>query len=139
MNPTKNPVSKKQQHHNHIQKKRSDEGHFGRNTCNFAIFYKRESEGRINRRRFYSTKDRGFIISKINLRRREKINKGDRICKKKLSITGVEKFIRKIKLIRITDLLFKGRVKRLNKTNIRRLIHGKIKLTKKIRVILSHN
>ena len=57
---------------------------------------------------FYRTKDRGFIINKINLRREAKINKGDRVCKNKLNITGAEKFIRKkIKLIRITDLLFK--------------------------------
>ena len=57
------------------------------------------------------------------------------VCRNKLNITGVEKFIRKIKLIRITDLLFKGRFKRLNKTNIRR----KVRLTRKIRVRLSHN
>ena len=56
-------------------------------------------------------------MSKINLRRRAKIDKGDRVCRNKLSITGVEKFIRKIKLSRITNLLFKGRVKRLNNTN----------------------
>ena len=74
-------------------------------------------------------------MNKINLRRRAKINKGDRVCRNKLSITGVEKFIRKIKLIRITDLLFVGRVKKLNKTNIRR----KVRLTRKIRVIISHN
>ena len=37
----------------------------------------------------------GFIISKINLRRRAKINKGDRVCRNKLNITGAEKFIRK--------------------------------------------
>ena len=60
------------------------------------------------------------------------MNKGDRVCRNKLSITGVEKFIRKIKLIRITDLLFEGRVERLNKTNIRR----KGMLTRKIMVDL---
>ena len=53
---------------------------------------------------------------------------GDRFYRNKLSITGVEKFKRKIKLIRITNLLFEGRVQKLNKTNIRRSIHGKIKL-----------
>ena len=91
MNPTNNPVSKKQQH----QKKRSDVGHFGRNTCDFAIFYKRKSQGRINRRRFYRTKARGFIINKIKLRREAKINKGDRVCRNKLNITRAEKFIKK--------------------------------------------
>ena len=75
------------------------------------------------------------MINKINLRRKEKINKGDRVYRNKLSIIVVENFERKIKLIRITDLLFKGRVKRLNKTNIRR----KVRLTRKIRVRLSHN
>ena len=80
-------------------------------------------------------KDQGFIISKINLRRRAKIDKGDRVCRNKLNIIGVEKFIRKIKLIRITDLLFKGGVKRFNKTNIKR----KVKITRQIRVRLSHN
>ena len=33
MTPTKDTISKKQQHQNHIQKKRSDAGHFGINTC----------------------------------------------------------------------------------------------------------
>ena len=70
-------------------------GHFGRNTCDFAIFYKRESQGRIDRRRFYGTKARGFIISKINFRMKAKINKGDRVCRNKLNITGAEKFIKK--------------------------------------------
>ena len=79
------------------------------------------------------------MINKINLKRKAKTNKGDRFCRNKLSITGVEKFIRKIKLDRITDLLFEGRVQKIKKTNIRRSIHGKIRLTKKIRVILSHN
>ena len=138
MTSTKNPVSKKQ-HQNHIQKKRSDAGHFGRNTCDFAIFYKRESQGRIDRIRFYNYKSRGFIFSKINLRRREKINKGYRVCRNKFSIMGVEKFIRKIKPIKITNLLFTGRVQRLKNTNIRRSIHEKIGLTRKIRVRISHN
>ena len=128
MNPAKNPVSKKQQHQDHIQKKIYDTGHFGRNTCDFAIFYTRENQGRIDRRIFYKTKARGFIINKINLRRRAKINKGDRVYRKKLSIVGVEKFIRKIKLTRITDLLFKGRVQRVNKINIRRSINRNIGL-----------
>ena len=139
MKPTKNPLSKKQQHHNHIQKKRYDAGHFGRNTCDFAIFYKRFSQVRINERGLYSAKIQGFTISKINLRRKSKINKGDRVCMDKISITGVEKSIRKIKLVRIADLLLDGRVQRLNKTNIKRPIHGNIKITKKTRVKLSHN
>ena len=120
MNPTTNPVSKKQQHQNHIQKKISDAGHFGRNTCGFAIFYKRCSQGRINERGLYSANIWGFIINKINLRRRAKINKGYRVCRNKFNIIGVKKIIRKIKLIRITDFMFKGRVERLNNTNIRR-------------------
>ena len=72
------------------------------------------------------------MINKINLRRKEKINKGYRVYRNTLNITGVEKFIRKIKLIRNTDFLFKGRVKRLKKTNIRR----KVMLNRKIRVIV---
>ena len=139
MNPTKSSVCKKQQHQNHIQKKKSVAGHFGRNTCGFAIFYKRCSQGKINERGLYSAKVGGFTIGKINLRRKEKINKAGRVYKNKLNIRGVEKFIRKIKLIRITDLIFKGRVKGLNNTNIRRSINGNMRLIKKIRVILSHN
>ena len=63
------------------------------------------------------------------------MNKGYRVYRNKLSITGVEKFIRKIKLIKITNLLLKGRFKRLNKTNIRR----KVMITRKIKVRLRHN
>ena len=79
------------------------------------------------------------MINKMNLRRKEKINKGDRLCRNKVSITGVEKSIRKIKLIRITDFLFKLKVQLLNKTNIIRSINGKIRLTKKIRDRPSYN
>ena len=120
----------------------SDACHFGRNTCNFVIFYKRESQGIIDQRRFYSTKARRFIISNINLRRRAKIHKGDRVRRNKLSITGVEKFIRKIKLIRITDLLFKGSVKRLNKTNIKRKVrrcHQHTGVERKMHMVLQVN
>ena len=110
MDPTTIHVSKKQQNQNLIQKKRSDASHFGKNTCYFSIFYIRCSEGRINQRGLYSTKALGFTISNINLRMKANINRGDRVSRNKLSITRVEKFIRKIKLIRITDLLIKGRV-----------------------------
>ena len=140
MNPTKNPVSKKQQHHDHIQKKRSNAVPFGIHmSCNFPIFYKRCSQGRINERGLYSANIEGFIISKISLRRREKINKGHIVCRNKLSVIGVEKFIRKIKLIRIIDLLIKGKVRRLNKTNRMRSINRKIKLIKQFRARLKHN
>ena len=56
-----------------FRKKSSDAGHFGRNTCDFAIFYKRCSQGRINERGLYSAKIQGFIINKMNLRRKANI------------------------------------------------------------------
>ena len=77
VNPTKNIVSKKQQYQDHIQNKRFDTSHFGTNNCNFIIFHKRHSQGKITRRR-------------LNLKRKTKVGRGNRVHEDRFNITGVK-------------------------------------------------
>ena len=114
VNPTKNLVSKKQQYQNHFQKKRSVTCHFGRNIRNFSIFNKGNSQGRVNQIRLYSAKARGFIIDKINLKKKSKVMKGNEVYRDILNITRVKNSIRRVKLIRITNLLLYGKFQKLN-------------------------
>ena len=64
---------------------------------------------------------------------------GDRVYKNKLSVTRVEKYSRRIKLIRITDLLHDGRVQRINNANIGGSINRNIILKRKFMVGSNHN
>ena len=63
----------------------------------------------------------------------------DRVCGNKLNIIGVEKYTRKIKLIKLIDLLFNGRVQRLNNEIIRGSIVGRTRLKNQVRVGFNYN